>query len=70
MYEQFDDSPSEIFQFREAVRQALLKSYVISAKEVEQLLNQELDTLYDLMEDGSVDDAAVVLAVLNDLADK
>lgn len=70
MRKQIDDSPSEFDLFREAVRLALLQSYVVSEEGVEQLLYLELDTLYDLFEDGSVDKAAVILAVMNDLPDK
>lgn len=70
MYKQIDDSPSEFDRFREAVRLALLQSYVVSKNDLEQLLYLELDTLYDLFADGSVDEAAVILAVMNDLPDK
>jgi len=70
MHKRIDDSPGEFVQFREAVTKALLQSYVVTVEEVELLVHQELDTLLDFFEDESVDDAATVLAVLNDLADK
>jgi hypothetical protein len=70
MYKPIDDSPSKFVRFRNAVIKELLNSYVVSEEEVEQLLHGELDLLYDLFDDGSVEGAAAVLAVLNDLADK
>lgn len=64
------DLPDEFVQFREAVIKSILETYVATIKEVEMIVGQELDTLRDIFEDGSVDEAATVLAVLHDLEDK
>ncbi len=65
-----DDSPSEFTKFREAVKKALLGTYVTTLEEVELVLVQERDMLNELFVDGSVEEAAAVFAVTNDLADK
>ncbi len=65
-----DDTPTEFAQFRGAVIKAVLESYVATFEEVEVLVDDELDTMLDIFETGSVDEAATVLAVINDLEDK
>ncbi len=65
-----DDSPSEYTKFREAVKKAVLETYVTTPEGVEVILLQERDTLHDFFEDGSVEEAAAAIAVFNDLADK
>ena len=65
-----DETTNDFSQFREAVKEAILETYAATVEEVEMVLIQELDTLMDIFQDGSVDEAATVLAVLNNLEDK
>lgn len=70
MFDEVDGSPSEFTKFREAVIKFVLGTYVTTLEEVEMIAAQELDTLQDIFEDGSVEEAATMLAVLHDLEDK
>ena len=71
MFEAIDDSPSEFTLFREAVIKSILETYKTTLEEVEEIMRMEFDTLQDIFdEDGSVEEAATVLAVLQDLEDK
>ena len=65
-----DESPNKFSQFREGVKKVILETYVATSKEVELILEQELDTLQDIFEDGTVVEAPTVIAVMNDLEDK
>ena len=65
-----NESPNKFSQFREGVKNVILETYVATSKEVELILEQELDTLQDIFEDGTVVEAATVIAVMNDLEDK
>lgn len=71
MFEEIDDSPSEFTLFREAVIKFILESYKTTLEEVEMSMRMEFDTLQDIFEDdGSVEEAATVLAVVHNLEDK
>lgn len=71
MNEWIDDTPSKFDKYRASVIKSVLETYVATLEEVELIVDQELDSLQDILHSsGSVEEGATMLALLHDLEDK